>query len=529
VRIEGTGEGVIAGRAAPGWTVQVESGGNVIAETKADAEGAWTVVLDKPLPAGDHTLSLKAVSPDGTSALTSQQPVKVAVGEAPGEKAAASPEEPKAVEGQPEPVVPDENAPPVHGKPPVKIGKLDYEDTGPDTGKISLSGVGDPNIRVFLFFDDQPLSEVTIGADGTWAIEIEKKLGEGEHTIRADTYDEKTGIVAGRASVRLGREPEAAPPSTEVSAAEPPSLASQPQPVYPEASAEPETPPAPTEPLIAASPVPGQPSTVYPEGEPPPSTTPPASPAADASTEFPSLASQPQPVVPVETAEAEPPQPSTPAVTAEPPGEATPAPARPTVVFRSVDYQDVGAESGKISLSGTGDPGARILLYFDGAPLGEVTVGSDGNWSFEADKKLETGEHTFRGDRLDAATGNVVGRAQIGMARMAPAPKPPKEEEVAAQEPTPAAPSGAAPEAKPGEEAAAAEEAKPAPAAKKKAQRPRRPRVYTVRRGDTLWEIAESYYGGGWHYRAIVRDNRRKIKSPHWIYPKQKFKMPRRG
>jgi nucleoid-associated protein YgaU len=75
---------------------------------------------------------------------------------------------------------------------------------------------------------------------------------------------------------------------------------------------------------------------------------------------------------------------------------------------------------------------------------------------------------------------------------------------------------------------AATEEAKPEPVVKKKTQ-PHRPRIYTVRRGDTLWEIAEYYYGGGWRYRAIVRDNRRKIKNPHWIYPRQKFSMPPRG
>jgi Bacterial Ig domain len=250
VRIEPTGEGVVAGRAEPGWTVTLESSGNKIAETKADEEGAWSVVLDKPLASGDHTLALRATSPDGTQALTAEQPVQVAVGNAEAgarshqQSAAAEPkpeetpqakseapakaappeapkseqqeqaEELKGVEGQPEPVVPDENAPRERPKPPVRIGNLEYQDTGQDRGKISIFGVGDPNIRVFLFFDDHPLSQVTIGSDGTWAIEIEKKLGEGEHTIRADTYDEKTGMVAGRASVRLGREPEAAKPET---------------------------------------------------------------------------------------------------------------------------------------------------------------------------------------------------------------------------------------------------------------------------------------------------------------------------
>ena len=56
VRIEPTGEGVIAGRAEPGWTIALESGGAKIAETKVDEEGAWSIVLDKPLSTGDHSL-----------------------------------------------------------------------------------------------------------------------------------------------------------------------------------------------------------------------------------------------------------------------------------------------------------------------------------------------------------------------------------------------------------------------------------------------------------------------------------------
>src|SRR5262245_42183081 len=97
-RIEPTGEGVIAGRAQPGWTVVLEDGGNKIAEAKVDEEGAWSIVLDKPLPPGDHSLTLRATSPDGTQALTGQQPVQVAVGKA-GEEVAqkepAAPELPK--------------------------------------------------------------------------------------------------------------------------------------------------------------------------------------------------------------------------------------------------------------------------------------------------------------------------------------------------------------------------------------------------------------------------------------------------
>ncbi len=106
VRIEPSGEGVIAGRAEPGWTIALESGGAKIAETKVDEEGAWSIVLDKPLSSGDHSLTLRATSPDGTQGLTGQQPVNVAVGKPAGEaavaqKETAAPEESKPAETAP--------------------------------------------------------------------------------------------------------------------------------------------------------------------------------------------------------------------------------------------------------------------------------------------------------------------------------------------------------------------------------------------------------------------------------------------
>ena len=579
VRIEPTGEGVIAGRAEPGWTVKIESRGAAVPETKADEEGAWSIVLDKPLPAGDYALTLRAISPDGTRALISQQPVTVAVAKSEGEAVAqkepsaaqepakeeASPPapseqqtaaaEPKleqqaevspGIETEPQPIVPDENAPPREKPaPPVKINTLEYQDTGKDSGKISLSGVGDANVRVFLFFDDEPLGQTVIGSDGTWAVEIEKKLAEGEHTVRADTYDEKTGMVSGRASVRLGREPEAAAPETaEQAPAEPQSEAS----------------PAPTGPIAAGeqSQPSGQPEPVYPNGPPELETSSPATFSGEVDAGPPSLESQPQPVYPEEAPqtevaqrepakeqpaapqpEAAPPAPSTHAVTAEQPREAErPQRKTPAITFNSVDYQDTSPESGKVALGGTGDPGARIQLYLDEEPLGELSIGSDGAWTFEAEKKLGIGEHKFRADRLNEGTGVVIGQAAIGLIRMAP----PKEQQTAAAAPpvssAPAAPGSEAgptpaPSAAqaPSERApqmAAAEEPKPAATSGKQAHWKRqRPRIYSVRRGDTLWEIAESYYGGGWHYRAIVRDNRRKIHNPHWIYPKQKFHIPK--
>lgn len=50
---------------------------------------------------------------------------------------------------------------------------------------------------------------------------------------------------------------------------------------------------------------------------------------------------------------------------------------------------------------------------------------------------------------------------------------------------------------------------------------------YTVVPKDTLWAIAANHYADPFQWPLILKANRDKIKDPHWIYPKQVFKIER--
>ena len=54
------------------------------------------------------------------------------------------------------------------------------------------------------------------------------------------------------------------------------------------------------------------------------------------------------------------------------------------------------------------------------------------------------------------------------------------------------------------------------------------PQTYTVESGDTLWKIAERFYGNGSHYTTIFEANTDVLEDPDRIYPGQKLVIPKR-
>lgn len=66
LRVEPSGDVVIAGTAAPGSALEIVSGSDVLAKVQAGPSGDFAAVLNEPLKPGDYQIVLRATGTDGT-------------------------------------------------------------------------------------------------------------------------------------------------------------------------------------------------------------------------------------------------------------------------------------------------------------------------------------------------------------------------------------------------------------------------------------------------------------------------------
>ncbi|MBT5435521.1 MAG: LysM peptidoglycan-binding domain-containing protein [Rhodospirillaceae bacterium] len=244
VRVETTGDGVLAGQAAAGAAVTVMTKDGVIGSAVADANGEWVVVLEEPLSPGNHEIWLTAEAGDGSIIESSEvvvmsvpaieEPGATAVAGADSDDAASSFSQDSASgtvstssglslslgaddatdatleaaetaleagnntgtgsgevlavivsrdgEGEVEVLQAPGDGVGISGGGDLTLESLSYG----EEGTVSLSGQAEPGSIVVPYVDGEAVGQAVADADGNWQLTLDQALEEGQYDLRVD-------------------------------------------------------------------------------------------------------------------------------------------------------------------------------------------------------------------------------------------------------------------------------------------------------------------------------------------------------
>jgi len=195
VRVEPSGETIVAGRALPDTEIALMADGAVLAQAQADAAGLF-VLQPEALHPGDYLLSLRMTPKTGEPRI-SQQNVTVSL-PAPGKGgvmvALAEP-------GKPTILLSDPTLRRAAALRETGAPELAFKTAEVEANKgFYASGTAPPGAHLRLYLNDSVLANIAAGSDGRWSLKIAKGMAPGHYTLRADAID-ATGAVGARAEI----------------------------------------------------------------------------------------------------------------------------------------------------------------------------------------------------------------------------------------------------------------------------------------------------------------------------------------
>lgn len=244
LRVEPDGSTVIAGQAAPNAMIEILSGNETIAETKAEPNGDFVAILDKPLAPGDYEIVLRATHPNGDVAMSTETAIisvpekgkegeLLALVEQPGEpsrlintpkpsglETASAAEQPMETEegAETEPSAGEENTEVAAAEPgtassataaggaAVTSRDVRIEAVEIDGETVFVAGAAKPGSQVRVYANEILLGDTIAGPNGRFLVEVEKELPVGDYIIRADVIAPGTAEVVARAAVPFTRD-----------------------------------------------------------------------------------------------------------------------------------------------------------------------------------------------------------------------------------------------------------------------------------------------------------------------------------
>jgi hypothetical protein len=441
----------ITGTAEPGATVAVTIDGVVVGTTTADSVGDWTYILTADLGEGDHTVSAVQTDPAGNTSPASADTTFTVDTTAPNPAVVSTPADGSTTNdttptytGTAEPnstvnLIIDGGTPvtvPVDASgnwtytpttaladgphtveatatdaagntgatsptntftvdtvapdAPVIIGPADRStttDTTPD-----ITGTAEPGATVEVTIDGVVVGTTTADSTGNWTYTPTADLGEGDHTVSAVQTDPAGNTSPASADTTFTVDSTALAPVI----------------------TGPTGPTGDTTPVITGTGEPGATVTVVIDGTTVGTTTV----SGDGTWSFQVTTPLSEGVHQVSATQTDTSGNTSPTSPERPLTIDTSAPAAPVIV------SPVGTiQAGTPTITGTGEPGATVVVMKGSLELCTATVGADGTWQCVSSSVLSTGLHEITAMQRDAA-GNVSASAMRVLTVPAATPTP---------------------------------------------------------------------------------------------------------